>query len=817
MTTQPRTLIVIATLAGLAISLGVRTTDVCPDDQVDISGLPTRALAPHLAAAPAQARALVHIAAADEDAAPRAAWRDGELLVTGRHGVDLARVARDHGLSLRRAVGPSGLAAVTVPAGADLDALRSALLDDSRVLAVDRMGATYGAGRGGHHGHGHDDDDDDDGTPDLASLQWHADAISTPAAGSIDLSSYVVAVLDTGVAYEDYTDDSGTYAVAPGLTDVRFVAAYDFVNADDHANDDHQHGTHIASLIASQGELAGAASGVGVMPLKVLDASNQGSEVDLIDAIIHAVDNGADVINMSLAFSEGYSPSLAMREALQYAEDAGVVMVAAAGNDGEQVAVYPAAAPQVISVGATVRDRHDDLDPASYSNYGPSIDVMAPGGDLSADRDGDGYPDGVLAETIDPDDFDSFGYWLYAGTSQSAALASAAAVFAIDAGAATPTEVAFALQTGADSGRHDDAFLDGYGAGTLNITESIDAAPTMGDDYAGSTVAYVAVLPYLAASGRGAKNVRLSAIVTALDADGEPLADVTVAGSMWGSAGYDSDSCVTDSDGVCELAGAKVRATSDDGAISFGLAIDALLPEGGDVAVRPGAALFLTDPLVVVADALEAEGLLSTTLLAWEFEAGTDDDLGRIANAYTVVDAGSSARSRPLGIVFTPEVIEDYATVEELDLDLDGTGLFSDTLGFLPIRVVTIEGTGLFSDTLGFTTIKLAVFEGAGLFSDTLGFGAFDVYTQTGWTFEGAGLFSDTLGFSGQPLLLGGSPVLDSDISGTSLGSLIEDGGWMTEGGYLGASGLVMSGATGRGAADATVTAGALASARLDD
>ncbi|MEM6927529.1 MAG: S8 family serine peptidase, partial [Myxococcota bacterium] len=136
------------------------------------------------------------------------------------------------------------------------------------------------------------------------------------------------------------------------LAGVEFVAPADFVNGDDHANDDHGHGTHIASLVASRGELDGVASGVAVMPVKVLDENNAGTELALVKGIRHAVDNGAHVINMSLSFPLGYVPSPALVEAIEYAHLAGVVMVAASGNVGADVATWPAASRLVIGVGA---------------------------------------------------------------------------------------------------------------------------------------------------------------------------------------------------------------------------------------------------------------------------------------------------------------------------------------------------------------------------------------------------------------------------------------------------------------------------------
>ncbi len=229
-------------------------------------------------------------------------------------------LARDYGAEVLRAPGASGFAALSAPDGAL--ALRGALQGDPRVKLVAPMGVFRGAG------------DRDDPSKRAHPSQWHLVGTRAPLSGTFDLSGITVAVLDSGVAYEALADGSGTYAQAPSLAGVPIVAPYDFVNDDAHANDDNQHGTHIASIIASDGAVEGVAAGVSLMPLKVLDAQNSGYELDLVEAIYWAIENGADVVNMSLSFPIGYVPSLALQEALSAAEAAGVVMVAAAGNDG---------------------------------------------------------------------------------------------------------------------------------------------------------------------------------------------------------------------------------------------------------------------------------------------------------------------------------------------------------------------------------------------------------------------------------------------------------------------------------------------------
>ncbi len=126
------------------------------------------------------------------------------------------------------------------------------------------------------------------------------------------------------------------------------------------------HGTMVAGVIHLVAPTA------KLMSVKVFDA-NGGSSLSLIIQGIHyAVDNGADVINMSFSMT-GYSQELA--NAITYALNQGVILVAAAGNEGQSINVYPASYPNVIGVGAT--DNNNVR--ASFSNYGPVVDLAAPG------------------------------------------------------------------------------------------------------------------------------------------------------------------------------------------------------------------------------------------------------------------------------------------------------------------------------------------------------------------------------------------------------------------------------------------------------
>jgi serine protease len=261
-------------------------------------------------------------------------------------------------------------------------------------------------------------------------------------------SGVVVAVIDTGVAYEDYTRPETVglpqmaFQQAPDLAGLSVTTPWSYYFDDAHANDDNGHGSHVTGTIAQATNNAygvvGLASNVTIMPIKVLDYTGAGMDADLVDAIYYAVDNGADVISMSLGFTGTGSPDtngdycteiLGLNDALDYAYANDVVVVAASGNESATVSC-PAAYPTVIAVGASTYAAAV----ASYSNQGDALDVVAPGGDPNADLNGDGFSDGVLQETYcndggwiillailsgSPAQFDSFCDVFMSGTSMA--------------------------------------------------------------------------------------------------------------------------------------------------------------------------------------------------------------------------------------------------------------------------------------------------------------------------------------------------------------------------------------------------------------
>ena len=205
------------------------------------------------------------------------------------------------------------------------------------------------------------------------------------AAGAPGGRGATVAVIDSGVAFERYRG----FRRAPDLNPSTFVHPWDFVDRDRHPNDRYGHGTHVTGTLAEATNnglgVAGAAYGVKIMPLRVLDDFGEGDSLTIAKAIRYAARKGADVINLSLEFDRRVIASEIpeILSAIQFAHGHGSVIVAAAGNyeQGHRHRVaYPARASAVIAVGATTRwgCRSD------YSSYGSDLDVVAPGGGLAA-------------------------------------------------------------------------------------------------------------------------------------------------------------------------------------------------------------------------------------------------------------------------------------------------------------------------------------------------------------------------------------------------------------------------------------------------
>jgi subtilisin family serine protease len=280
----------------------------------------------------------------------------------------------------------------------------------------------------------------------VAGNEWHLARIQSEPAWNFTAgrSDTVVAVLDSGVN-----------AVHPDLAG-QLLRGYDFVNNDADPADDFGHGTAVAGTVAAAGNngagVAGVAFGCRVLPVKIVDASGFATYSCMAQGIRYAVDQGARVINLSVA---GDAPSLLLQQAVDYAWNHNVVIVASAGNNADDLPRYPAACDHVLGVSATAAD--DSL--ARFSSYGNHVTLSAPG-------------DGIWTTQRDP--ANPYGAWR--GTSFSSPIVAAvSALIASENPALANSRIVSILKQTADdlgNGGYDPLF----GYGRVNALRALSAA-----------------------------------------------------------------------------------------------------------------------------------------------------------------------------------------------------------------------------------------------------------------------------------------------------------------------------------------------------
>lgn len=208
--------------------------------------------------------------------------------------------------------------------------------------------------------------------------QWNLPSIEAEKGWKLSKGNdqVIIAVLDTGVQ-SNHPDLQG-----------KLIAGTNIVDSAAEPDDDVGHGTHVSGIIGATVNNGEGVAGVSwynkIMPIKVLDNSGAGSTYSVAKGIIWAVDHGAKVINMSLG---NYAQADFLHDAIKYAYERDVVMIAASGNDNTERPGYPAAYPEVFAVAST----NSKKEKSSFSNFGDYIDVAAPGDSIASTYPGSQY------------------------------------------------------------------------------------------------------------------------------------------------------------------------------------------------------------------------------------------------------------------------------------------------------------------------------------------------------------------------------------------------------------------------------------------
>jgi serine protease len=293
-----------------------------------------------------------------------------------------------------------------------------------------------------------------------------------------------IAVLDSGAAYAN----RGAFKRSPDLDRTRFLPGWDFVDDDPYPFDENGHGTHVTSTLAESTNngrgMTGLAYGASIMPVRVLDRNGEGDAARIAQAVRWAVRHDADLINLSLEFGVdvGARDIPSLLDALAYARRKGVLVVGAAGNEGERTIAFPARSSNVFAIGATTE--HGCL--SDFSNLGKGLDMVAPGGGTDAvNADANCQPDAtpgrpIYQITLEGGSISRFGVpSSYEGTSMAAPHVTATAALIIASGVLGPNPTPDQLvdrMTGTARDLGPTGPDRRYGAGLLNAGAATDPA-----------------------------------------------------------------------------------------------------------------------------------------------------------------------------------------------------------------------------------------------------------------------------------------------------------------------------------------------------